>query len=87
MAQPVRDRFFQGDRSVVVVPDLRWALGNGSDPQGIRFDVDAGGNVTATNATQAIGSGSTLSFENRVLNIDVGAFAGQYAAGFLGPGI
>ena len=74
-----------GDQSIVVIPDMRWGVTNFTDPQGISFDVDTAGNVTPVDTDRALASGSTLSFKNTTIQIDVGEYIGAYTGAMFGP--
>ncbi len=45
----------------------------------MRHDADATSNVTSDQPTSAAGSGSTLTFEHRTINIDPGSNSGSYS--------
>ena len=67
-----------GLQSRVVIPDMKWAIGNGADP-GLVFFVDALGEVDSLRPLAATGSGSTLTFENVLLRIDPTTYTGTYS--------
>ena len=68
-----------GARDVVVLPDMQ---GYDLDVRGLAphltFDVDAVGSVISNQPSSAVGSGSRLTFENRTITIDPGAYQGAY---------
>jgi len=65
----------------------RWAIGNGSWPWGIYYDLDVNGNVI-TDSSRVTVQGNTITFHTVPIVIDPGMYEGRYStpAGYLQGG-
>jgi len=79
--------WLSGVHDVWVVPDMQSYDLQLNGVGYITFDIDADGNVISDQPASAVGSGSTLTLENRIITIDPGGYSGGFSveAGYLLP--